>query len=502
MAQDGTTRLQLVQTGSDRLTQVLEPIPETLYGCETPRIHSRLRPDLPTRGQELIDFSNSIGFPLMPWQEWLALEAHRVKPDGRWLHPLVQLVVARQQGKTTFMKQRILMGLFEWDNKLQIGTAHRLTTSLETFRDLVQTIESNDGLAKQVKRIRWAHGSEEIECLNGNRYMVKAGASAARGISKPSTVHIDETRELKDETTWASLRYTMMAAENPQLWSYSNAGDQHSLVLNQIRERGIGAAGGSSDDIGYFEWSSDYDKIDDSPKFWAGAAMANPALGHTVHIDNLRAVMNDPADVVRTEVLCRWVQTISSAIPAGEWADCGMDGYEVDREKTVWFGLDCSPDRRDAALVLAQQISEGEFFVKLLRTWHNPISLDDKAIANDIAEHFAEYPVEVIAYSRRTSSAIAARLQPAGIPIADIDGALYGQSCDELLGAITSKRLRHGNQAELTKQILSAARLPFGDGGWTIGRRASQSTVCATVASALVTHYATRPETDLDIMIG
>jgi hypothetical protein len=26
--------------------------------------------------------------------------------------------------------------------------------------------------------------------------------------------------------------------------------------------------------------------------------------------------------------------------------------------------------------------------------------------------------------------------------------------------------------------------------------------VCATVASALATHYATRPETDLDIMIG
>ncbi len=101
-------------------------------------------------------------------------------------------------------------------------------------------------MARRVKRIRWAHGSEEIELLaehGGGRYMVKAGASAARGISKPSTVHIDETRELKDETTWASLRYTMMAAENPQLWSYSNAGDQHSIVLNQIRERGIGAAG-------------------------------------------------------------------------------------------------------------------------------------------------------------------------------------------------------------------------------------------------------------------
>ena len=478
------------------------PIVDRLYGRPFPRIHSKLRPDLPSRGQELIDFSESIGIPLLPWQRWLAIEAHRVKPDGRWHHPLVQLVVARQQGKTTFMKQRILMGLFEWDDKLQIGTAHRLTTSLETFRDLVSVIESNDSLAAQVKKIRWAHGSEEIELMTGNRYMVKAGASAARGISRPSTVHIDETRELKDESTWASLRYTMMSAENPQLWSYSNAGDQHSIVLNQIRERGIGAAGGSSDDIGYFEWSSDYDKIDDSKRFWNGAAMANPALGHTVHIDNLRAVMNDPPDVVRTEVLCRWVQTISSAIPAGEWAECGMDEIEIDRERTVWLGLDCSPDRRDAALVLAQRINENEFYVKLLHTWHNPIALDDKAVANDIADYVAQFPVETLAYSKRTSSAIAARLQPAGIPIDDIDGALYGQSCDELLGSISSKRLRHGNQPELTKQVLSAARLPFGDGAWTIGRKASASIVCATVACALVTHFATRPETDLDIMIG
>ena len=501
MDQEGTRRLTLVQGGLDRPTGLVEPIVEKLYGSATPRIHTKLRSDLPTRGQELIDFSNSIGFPLLPWQEWLALESHRVKPDGRWLHPLVQLVVARQQGKTTFMKQRILMGLFEWDQGLQIGTAHRLTTSLETFRDLVQTIESNDGLAKQVKRIRWAHGSEEIETLTGNRYMVKAGASAARGISKPATVHIDETRELKDESTWASLRYTMMAAENPQLWSYSNAGDQHSLVLNQLRERGLAAASGAADDIGYFEWSSDYDLIDDSPRFWAGAAMANPALGHTVHIDNLRAVMNDPPDVVRTEVLCRWVQTIDSAIPAGEWAECATDGLDLDLEKTVWLGLDCSPDRRDAALVAAQRIDDNQFVVKLLHTWHNPISLDDKAIANDVADYYRDMPVEVVAFSKRTSSAVASRLVPAGIPIADIDGALYGQACDEFLGAVTSKRLRHINQPELTKQVLSAAKLKFGDGGWTIGRRASQSTVCATVACALVTHFATRQETDLDIMV-
>jgi hypothetical protein len=38
MDQEGTKRLQLVQTGSDRLTQVLKATPETLYGSVTPRV--------------------------------------------------------------------------------------------------------------------------------------------------------------------------------------------------------------------------------------------------------------------------------------------------------------------------------------------------------------------------------------------------------------------------------------------------------------------------------
>ena len=494
---DDSKSPELVVLGSERLQRATERTTEPILGSITPRIHSKLN-DLPSKGHELIEFSAEIGLPLLPHQEWLAINAHKVKPDGRWHHPLICAVQARQNGKTTLMMSRILCGMYVWNDALQIGTAHRLTTSLETFRHIVGLIEKNDRLAQDVKRIRWAHGSEEIELKNGNRYMVKAGASAARGISKPSTVYLDETRELKDESTWASLRYTMMAAENPQIWTLSNAGDQHSIVLNQLRERGLVAASGGSDDIGYFEWSSHTDDISNI-KGWQES---NPALGRTIHLDNLKAVMNDPPDVVRTEVLCRWVQTISAAIPSQEWAECGEEDLDLDPEKTTWLGLDCSPDRRNAALVAAQQIDSERFFVKLLHTWHNPINLDDKAIANDLAVYARKYATEVVAYSKRTSSAVASRLIPAGIPITDIDGALYGQSCDELLGAITSKRLRHSNQAELSKQILSAARLPYGDGGWTIGRRASQTTVCATVATALVTHFATRPETDLDIMVG
>jgi hypothetical protein len=139
--------------------------------------------DLPSRGGELIDLATSLGIDLMEWQKFALIHTHKVKPDGRWATPVNTIVVARQNGKSFLQLIRILGGLFLWDENLQIGSAHRLSTSLEQFRAMVQIIEKNDSLAKQVKKIRWQHGGEEIETITGNRFIVRAGGSAARGVS-------------------------------------------------------------------------------------------------------------------------------------------------------------------------------------------------------------------------------------------------------------------------------------------------------------------------------
>jgi hypothetical protein len=478
-----------VEIVSDGLQSVFESVIE-------PRIHSPLN-DLPSRGFELIDFADQIiegGF--MPWQKFLAEHSLKVKPDGRYHHPISVATVARQNGKSTYMMARILMGLFHWDESLQVSSAHRLVTSLEQFRAIVQIIEENADLANQVKRIRWQHGAEEIQTITGNRFIIKAGGSAARGLSKPESIHLDEIRELHDMETFAAMRYTLMAAKNPQVNCFSTAGDSHSIVLNQLRERGLAAASGASDNVGYFEWSAPTDEIS-----LENAAFANPGLNITIHPDNIRAVFNDPPDVVQTEVLNRWVTTISSVVGSKEWQACGDDSIDLDPDKLTWMAIDISPDRRNAALVAAQKLGDESFVIKLLHTWENIIQLDDRAIANDAASYCRKYPIEYLLYSRRTTGAIAARMLPAGIPIHDMDKD-YPQACDELLGAINSGRLKHRNQAELTEQMLSAVQLRRGDGGWVIGRRASQTSVAAAVAAALCTHFATRPETEIDILVG
>jgi hypothetical protein len=387
-------------------------------------------------------------------------------------------------------------GLFLWDENLQIGSAHRLSTSLEQFRAMVQIIEANDSLAKQVKKIRWQHGGEEIETLKGTRFIVRAGGSAARGVSRPSTIHLDELREMSDIESFASLRYTLMSAANPLVMAYTNAGDHSSVVLNDFRNRALARIAGADDEIGYFEWSAPTDEISVE-----NARYANPAMGITIHPDNIKSVLNDPADVVMTEVLCRWVVAISSAVDAASWGNCVDKTADLDPDKLTWLAIDLSPDRKHASLVGAQKLGEEKFVVKLLHTWANELQLDDKAIANDLADYARRYPTEYVLYSRKTSGAVAARLAPAGIPIFDMDGA-YPQACDEMLSAINSGRLKHRGQSQLTEEMLSAVQLRRGDGGWVIGRRASQAVVCGAVATALVTHFATRPENDLDIMVG
>jgi hypothetical protein len=474
-----------------------------LGGVQTPRIHSKLN-DLPSKGQEMIDFATELGINLMEWQKYVCIHGHKIRADGRWAHSELGLIMARQQGKSTLMMLRILTGMFVWGEGLQLASAHRLTTSLETFRQIVGLIETNPKLEKEVKKIRWQHGAEEIELFGNRRFVVKAANNAARGLSKPETIHLDELREYKDEDAWSSMRYSMMAAKNPQVWIYSSAGDQHSVILNKLRERALASAT-TNDPIGWFEWSAEPDApilLPSGEMNWSAFAQANPSLGITIHPDNLKAVINDPPDIVRTEVLAQWVDTINSAIDAQKWAMCQIDAIPLDPEQPTWLGLDLSPDRKFGALVAAQRLSGERFYIQLLHTWSNDYSLNDLAVANDIAPYVRKYNTQTVAYSKRTSQAVASRLNSAGIQVTDMDGAIYAESCDRWLGAINSHRLQHSGQEELTQQTLSAAKLPFGDGSWIIGRRASRVAVCASVASALVTYFATQPETETDIQIA
>jgi len=138
---------------------------------------------------------------------------------------------------------------------------------------------------------------------------------------------------MRDLETYSSLRYTLMAAKNPMVLSYTNAGESTSLILNQLRERAMAAIAGADDpEIAYFEWSSPSDVIS-----LENATYSNPALGRTINVNNIKSVLNDDPTVVMTEVMCRWVQTISGVVDAEKWKQCGDPDIDLDVEKLTWL---------------------------------------------------------------------------------------------------------------------------------------------------------------------
>jgi phage terminase large subunit-like protein len=486
----------------------LKSAPMAYLGATEPRIRSK-PVDLPSKGQEMIDFVEQIinpetnePFKLLPWQKYLAIEMHRVREDGRWYHSEIGICMARQQGKSTFMALRILAGMYLWGEKMQVHTAHKLTTSSEIFWKIDDIIQANASLAGQFIKKYETKGSQEIKTKNA-RYLVRANNSASRGIASVDCIHLDETREYQDLDIWASLRFTQMSAKNPMAISYSNAGDQHSVILNSLRARAEAAIAGNNDAIGWFEWSAPDVEIGDTPEFWDAVRYSNPSLGYTVHPDNLRAILNDDESTIKTEVLCRWVNVQNPAINPSAWEAIADKKMKLDIEATTWMAIDLSPDRRSGCLVAAQQIENSDKFkVVLLETYSNPVNIDDKQMANSVADWVKKFHTETVAYSRQTAGAVATRLIPGGISVTPIDGALYGQSCDEMLSAVISGRLIHNDNQEMNKQVLSAVKLPFKDGGWYLGRKVSNATICAAVAMSMVSHFATRPESEADIVFG
>jgi phage terminase large subunit-like protein len=166
-------------------------VSELMLGSNDPRIHTPFASEFPTRGNELIELAIRLEQPLMPWQELVAIEAHRYRPDGRWAFSQTGILVSRQNGKSHIMRLRIIQGLTEWKEKLQILSAHKLAISLEHFNQIVEYFENYDDLSSQVKNIRRVNGQEEITMLNGSRFKVVANNAAGRGYAGAESIYLD-----------------------------------------------------------------------------------------------------------------------------------------------------------------------------------------------------------------------------------------------------------------------------------------------------------------------
>jgi phage terminase large subunit-like protein len=455
-----------------------------VMGHTKPRIHTPyLKGE--SRAQEVADLADKIGIPLMPWQRHVLEDMLKINKEGNFKRRTLGILVARQQGKTHLARMMILAHLFIFNSKNVVAMSSNRNMALDTFREVAHTIQTNEFLAEQVKKIRFANGQEVIELKNGARYeIVAATRDGSRG-KHADLLYVDELREVSEEA-WTAAR-PLTRATGGQTLTTSNAGDNTSTVLNDLRERALSYP---SDTFGWYEYSAPaHCKINDV-NAWA---MANPALGYTVDLETLaEAVATNSVEATKTEMLCQWVDSMTSMFTTEMIEKTTIGDLKLPVGPTTIFAIDVSPSRRSGALMAGQLLDDGTVGMGIMQLWSSEVGIDDLAMAKDIHQWVLKYRPQMVCYDKYATENIATQLKNSNVVMEDISGQRFYTACQQLLDMFTNSRIVHSGQAEFVQHLNNTAA-KTNDAGWRIVRRKSAGDVTGAICAAMLANVFSQP---------
>jgi len=462
-------------------------------GATEPRLHSPYI-DGKNRGDEVAQLADSIGLPLLPWQDFVIRDMTSIDEAGMFIKKTNLVLCARQQGKTHLARMMMLAHLYLFDSKNVIIMSSNRSMALDTFRQVAYAIEGNDGLSKAVKQIRFANGTESIEMKNGARLdVVAATRDGSRGRTA-DLLYIDEVREISEEGFRAATP-TTRARANAQTLLTSNAGDAFSTVLNDLRERALSFP---PQTFGYYEYSAPQFAAITDRDAWA---MANPALGYTVTEQALEeAVATQPVETTKTELLCQWISSTQSPWPHMSVENAGDKDLKLSPGPLTIFAFDVAPSRRDGSLVMGQVLADGRIGVAVLEVFHSDVSIDELFMADHIAKWCKDFYPRTVCYDKYTTASIAKRLEINGVHTTDISGQKGYQASGDLYEALANNRLVHSGQDLLVTHFANCAAKES-DSSWRIVRRKSAGPVDIAIGVSMVVHILNQPMGEAKVYI-
>jgi hypothetical protein len=494
LATPGRKRCPDHKPGSSTRPASRGPGRKKLYGRAEPRLYTRpLRPltRKTSRGYEVIDFAKLIGEPLLPWQEFAVIHALELNPDGSYRFRTVLILVGRQNGKSHLKRIVTLWRMYMDGATRIIGVAQDLALARDQWQMCQESIHACPDLEEEWQGVRNVNG-DEMFWASGCRYAIKAATGKAGRGGSNDEVNIDELREQRDWKAWAAVSKTTSARPKGQTWAMSNAGDDTSVVLNQLQA--VGEAG-TDPSLCLLEWSAEPGcELDDV----TGWQQANPGLGYTVSEAAIRSALGtDPPNVFRTEVLCQRVDQLDGAIDYDAWQACADAAGTMSALKDrIVACLDGAPDGKHWTLAVAAILDDGRPRVEVTADWTSAAAVrkDLPALLATIGpKAFAWYPGGPGAELATTLRPLATKINRHAGKRADgelpEDGAIHGARpyavCMELAGLIRDRGIVHGGQELLDTHLKGAGKLTSGDGSWRFTRHGGHCDAAYAAAGAV-----------------
>lgn len=481
----------------------------------TPPLRDLSDPDA-SYGYDLIDFAELIGWPLDPWQRWLAIHIGELLPDGRPRFRVVLVLIARQNGKTVFCRILTLYWMYVERVQMVVATNSSREYAKASWKKVIEMAEGIDILARRlpIRHVVKQVGEEEffthIWPNKGWKSTYKFAATnrrAGRSLTVDRGV-LDELREHHDWETWGALTNATNAVRDAQIVAITNQGDARGVVLDSLRTTALThiETGAGDPRLGLFEWSAPNGA---SVTDLSALALANPDLGNRMDPDALmgaalRAEQAGGAELTsfKTEVLCQRVTLLDPAIDPEGWKRAGLEDDElVDlalHRRRVAACLDVSLMGDHATLMAAATI-DGITYVEVVKTWSGVGCT--RAVRAELGSELARIKARVLVwFPGGPAAAIQASMRgrrrddagkawpPAGVRVEEI-GAETPAVCMGLAEQVLTLEVRHPRDPMLTDQVSGTQKLRQGEARW-VYTRAGTTPVDATYATAGAVHAA------------
>jgi hypothetical protein len=452
-------------------------------------------------GFDVIEFATDVlEHPPDPWQEWLLVHGCELLPDGRPRFRKVLVLASRQNGKTEVPVILSLFWQFVDGVPMVLGTSTKVDYARESWQKATRLAERSPDLAilRGAKWKREANGEQESWTVEGARY--KIAASNAEG-GRSLTVHrliLDELRQHHDYGAWDASVPAGNAVRDFQAWAMTNAGDDRSVVLNDLRESALHYIDTGEGDhrLGLFEWSAEDDA---DPLDLDALAQANPNLGRRIDpeallADAARAVAKGGEALTgfRTENMCIRVRLLDPAVDPGGWRRCFDPGDLAAVRSRVAVCLDVAPDQLHATLVAAAVLDDGRARVDVVKAWEGQGCTDK--LRKDLPALLARVRPKVLGWlPSGPAASLAADLAerkgrtgwpPPGVAVEEIRGEV-ASVCMGLAESVIAGRVAHSDDPLLNTHVAAAERLKRGD-AWVFSRKGEGHCDAAYAAAGAV----------------
>jgi hypothetical protein len=388
-------------------------------------------------------------------------------------------MVARQNGKTLLLQVKALYKLFVDGAQLVIGTAQTLDVAEEAWNGAIEIVQATPELSEEVEQIYKVNGKKSLTIAGGGRWKIAAASRrGGRGLSGDD-VNMDELREHQKWDSWAAVTKTTMARPRAQVWAYSNAGDDASVVLNHLQAMGRAAIDDLTDSdqsFGLFEWSAPEDCDPTDRDVWP---MSNPSLGYTITEDSLAASLaTDPPEVFRTEALCLRVTTlVRQKLPPKSWLACLDHDSRIDADLPV-FALEVAWDRSYSAICAAGPRLDGLSHVELIA-----YQAGTDWVVPWLEKRMRQCHVVVVDRSAPGGSLLT-EMVSAGLRLKIVGTRDHAQACGALYDAVVTEQIRHIGQEPLNVALSAAVTRQLSD-VWVWDRKQSPVDISPITAATL-----------------